>query len=76
LSAVVSPKAPTASNDFPMALIIGIPVAKTSPSTIRNPPPTPKNPAATPTTSAVPPASQGRLLLSALAPTWIVLSSA
>src|ERR1700726_2648966 len=52
LIAVVRPKAPTASNEEPMAQIIGMPVENRRPRTIRNPPPIPKKPDNAPTPSA------------------------
>src|ERR1700730_17169421 len=50
--AVVRPKAPTASNEEPMAQIIGMPVENRRPRTIRNPPPIPKKPDKAPTPTA------------------------
>jgi hypothetical protein len=42
--AVVKAKLPTETNDAPIALRIGMPVASIRPGTIRKPPPMPKKP--------------------------------
>ncbi len=46
------------SSEVPTAMAIGMPSARASAGTIRNPPPTPKNPVSTPTTSPANPTFQ------------------
>ena len=48
----------SATSDEPTALIIGMPVAKISPGTIRNPPPTPNKPVMRPVTEPTEPSTR------------------